>query len=151
MLNSLLKKNQIKEILLIEDSQSDVDLLVETFSQLENKNSLNVVMDGEAAVCYLEGKDRYQDRKIPDLIILDYNLPNLDGIEVLKFIKSHQELKVIPVIMMTTSDSIDDIKKAYENHVNCFFSKPKNLKEFIELSSLIDKLWLQTAKLPRNG
>lgn len=136
---------------MIEDSQSDIDLLVETFSQLENKNNLNVVMDGEEAIYYLEGEGKYKERKIPDLIILDYNLPNLDGIEVLKFIKTHKHLKSIPVIMMTTSDSMEDIERAYENHANCFFSKPKTLKEFMDLSKLIDKYWLQTAKLPRSS
>ncbi len=150
MSNSL-RKNKIKKILLIEDSQSDVDLLVETFNQLENRNNLNVVMDGEEAICYLEGRGKYKERKIPDLIILDYNLPNLDGIEVLKFTKSHKELKVIPIIMMTTSDSMEDIDRAYENHVNCFLSKPKTLKEFMDLSNLIDKFWLQTVKLPHSS
>ncbi len=140
--------NKLINILIVDDSQSDVDLLIETFNHLEMKSKLSIAGDGEQALRYLEKQGEYTGADTPDLIILDYNLPNINGMEVLKFIKTHERLKVIPVIMLTTSDAEEDIKNAYDNHVNCFCSKPKNLKNYIHLINLLDQFWLHLVKLP---
>ena len=136
------------EILLVEDSPGDVRLTEEAMIDSRVKNKLNVVMDGEEAMRYLKREGEYSDANIPDLILLDLNLPRKDGREVLKEIKQDPELKRIPVVILTTSRSEQDILKTYESHANCYISKPVDLEEFLRVVRSINDFWLSIVKLP---
>ena len=136
------------EILLVEDSPGDVRLTEEAMIDSRVKNKLNVVMDGEEAMRYLKRDGEYSDVNLPDLILLDLNLPRKDGREVLKEIKQDPELKKIPVVILTTSRSEQDIIKTYESHANCYISKPVDLEEFLRVVRSINDFWLSIVKLP---
>ena len=136
------------EILLVEDSPGDVRLTEEAMIDSRVKNKLNVVMDGEEAMRYLKREGEYSEANTPDLILLDLNLPRKDGREVLKEIKQDPELKRIPVVILTTSRSEQDILKTYESHANCYISKPVDLEEFLRVVRSINDFWLSIVKLP---
>lgn len=138
------------KILLVEDNLADTVLIQE--SLLESKLNLNIdtVIDGEKAMEYLY-KDLENDRqRLPDLIILDLNMPRKDGREVLKEIKEHQELCVIPVVIMTTSENEEDVKFAYRHHANSYISKPVDMEQFTKIVSSINDFWLTIVKLPNS-
>lgn len=136
------------EILLVEDSPGDIRLTQEALVDSMAKNKLNVVMDGEEAMRYLKREDEFSEVNVPDLILLDLNLPRKDGREVLDEIKQDPELKTIPVIILTTSRSEQDIIKTYESHANCYISKPVDLEEFLQVVRSINDFWLSIAQLP---
>lgn len=136
------------EILLVEDNEGDILLIREAFEEAKLATILSVVKDGEKAIHYLEKKENYKDVKTPDLIILDINLPRINGHEVLEFIKSNDDLKTIPVIMLTTSSSEKDIIKSYEKHANCFITKPVEVNDFLEAVLDIEHFWISVVKLP---
>jgi len=132
-------------ILLVEDNEGDIVLAREALKEARIKNRITVITDGEKALEYLFCNDN--NRK-PDLILLDINLPKVNGLEVLAKIKADEALKIIPVVMLTTSTSEQDVLDAYRNYVNCYINKPIDLEEFIVVIRNIENFWLNTVKLP---
>lgn len=139
---------KIIEILLIEDNPGDVRLTLEVMKEGKVLNNINVVTDGIEALKYLYMEDPYSNMPKPDLILLDLNLPGKDGREVLAEIKNDDNLKCIPVIILTTSQAEQDILMTYELHGNCFITKPVQLDEFLKVIRLIEDFWLTVVKLP---
>lgn len=136
------------EILMVEDNPADVRLTREAFKDAKVLNNLNVVGDGEEAMTYLRKEGRYSGSPRPDLILLDLNLPKKDGREVLEEIKKDEDLKRIPIVVLTTSDNEKDILKAYNLHVNAYVTKPVVLDQFIRIVEAIEDFWLSVVKLP---
>lgn len=137
------------DILLVEDNPGDVRLTEEALKQGKVLNRLHVVYDGVEAMEFLHKKGRYKDAPRPDLILLDLNLPRKDGREVLKEIKLDESLKVIPVVILTTSKSEEDVAKAYALHANCFITKPVDLFRFFEVIKSVEEFWFTVVKLPK--
>jgi two-component system, chemotaxis family, response regulator Rcp1 len=136
------------EILLVEDNPGDARLTLEAFKGAKVQNHLTVVNDGVEALAYLRQQGRYADSVAPDLILLDLNLPKKDGREVLAEIKCDEHLRQIPVVILTTSASRDDIARAYSAHANCYITKPVDLEEFLSAVRTIEDFWLTLVKLP---
>lgn len=136
------------QILLVEDSVADVRLTQEALRDARIANDLHVVGDGEQAMHFLRQFDEYVDAPRPDLVLLDLNLPRKDGREVLAEMKELQELRRIPVIVLTTSRAETDVIKAYDLHVNAYVPKPIDLQEFITVVRGIEDFWLSIVKLP---
>jgi CheY-like chemotaxis protein len=136
------------EILLVEDSTSDADLLIETLSEAKTPSSIHVVQNGVDAIAFLRKQGKYSQAPRPDLILLDLNLPRKDGREVLAEVKTDPDLGKIPVVVLTTSAADEDILKAYELHANCYITKPVGLEEFIQVVQAIELFWLTTVKFP---
>jgi two-component system, chemotaxis family, response regulator Rcp1 len=132
-------------ILLVEDNEGDIVLAREALEEARIKNRITVITDGQKALEYLFCNDN--NRK-PDLILLDMNLPKVNGLEVLAKLKADEALKIIPVVMLTTSTSEQDVLDAYRNYVNCYINKPIDLEEFIVVIKNIESFWLNTVKLP---
>jgi CheY-like chemotaxis protein len=136
------------EVLLVEDSPGDVRLTQEAFHEANRTIRLHVAVDGVEAMCFLRREGHNSDAPRPDLILLDLNLPKMDGREVLALIKEDPSLKLIPTVILTTSDSEADIVKSYELQANCYLSKPVQLEEFEALVKSINDFWLTKVKLP---
>lgn len=136
------------DILLVEDSPTDVILTQEALEEGKILNRLHVVMDGAAAISFLKREGPYADSPRPDLILLDLNLPKKSGQEVLEVIKNDEDLKTIPVVVLTTSHAEEDILKSYKLHANCYLTKPVDLDEFIGVVRSIESFWLSLVKLP---
>ncbi len=136
------------DILLVEDSPSDADLTVEALSDGKVLNNLHWVEDGVEALAFLRRQGKYNNAPRPDLILLDLNLPKKDGREVLAEIKTDPRLKLIPVVILTTSAAERDILKTYELNGNCYVTKPIDLEQFISVVKLIEVFWLALVKLP---
>ena len=139
------------EVLLVEDNPGDVELTLEAFNDAKIINHLRVVEDGEEAMAYLRREGRYTDASAPDLVLLDLNLPKKDGREVLQEIKNDENLKRIPVVVLTTSTAEQDILRTYNLHANCYINKPVNFDEFLTIVRAIENFWLTIVKLPQNG
>ncbi|WP_340106218.1 response regulator [Rhodohalobacter sp. 8-1] len=137
-------------ILLVEDNAGDVMLIKEAFKEARVMNDINTVQDGEKAIMFLDKKSPYEDVFTPDLILLDVNLPRINGLEVLSHIKESDALKKIPVIMLTTSSDEKDILESYKNYANCYITKPVDADNFMNTISRIDQFWIQIVKLPPN-
>lgn len=135
-------------ILLVEDNPADVRLTQEAFKYNKVLNELHVVEDGVEAMQFLKKEDSYEAAPTPDIILLDLNLPLKSGKEVLEEIKVDETLKLIPVVILTTSEAEVDVIHAYSNHVNCYIAKPVNLDKFIEVIKKIEGFWLSIVKLP---
>lgn len=144
----MMEKIEPIKILLIEDSEGDVRLVQEALKEGRLHNRLFVVRDGVEGMDFLLKRGKYQDTVRPDLILLDLNMPKKDGREVLGEIKLHEDLKRIPVVILTTSSSEADILKTYNLHANCYIVKPLNLDEFIRVVRSIESFWLSIVKLP---
>ena len=138
------------EILLIEDSPSDADLAIEVIEQGKILNNLHFVEDGVEAIKFLRRKEPYLSVPRPDLILLDLHLPKKSGIEVLEEIKTDPTLKLIPVVILSTSAAPEDIFKSYSLHANCYITKPVDLVQFTKVVRLIEEFWLAVVKLPLN-
>jgi len=136
------------EILLVEDSPGDVRLTEEALRDAEVPNNLHIARDGEEAMRFLRRAEGHENVPRPDLILLDLNMPRMDGREVLAEIKKDPELRRIPVIILTTSQSEDDIAEAYSLSANCYVAKPVDLDEFLDVVRAIDDFWLTLVKLP---
>jgi chemotaxis family two-component system response regulator Rcp1 len=136
-------------ILLVEDNPGDVRLTVEALRGAKVANELHVVGDGEEAIKFLRQEGRYADEPRPDMILLDLNLPRLDGHDVLAAIKTDPDLAKIPIIVLTSSSAERDIQKAYELHANCYVSKPVDFTEFIRAVRSLEGFWLKIVRLPR--
>ena len=139
------------EIFLVEDNPGDVRLTMEAFKEGKVHNSLSVVEDGLEAMAYLRREGKYADAPRPDLILLDLNLPRMDGRTVLAQIKEDPNTKSIPVIILTTSKAEEDIVRTYNLHANCFITKPVDLDQFIKVVRCIEDFWLTIVKLPPDG
>ncbi len=139
------------EILLVEDNPADVRLTREAFKDGRVRNNLHVVEDGVEAVAFLRRQGRYASAVRPDLILLDLNLPKMDGREVLAGIKADPDLRRIPVIVLSVSQAEQDILKSYNLNANCYISKPVDLDEFIRVVRAIEGFWLTIVKLPPDG
>ena len=137
------------QILLVEDNPGDVRLMWEVLLGVNNSIHLIVVPDGVEAMAFLNREGGYMRAPRPDLILLDLNLPKMDGREVLARMKLDTNLKSIPVIVLTTSDVESDIVKSYQGHTNCYICKPGRADEFEALVRMINRFWLSAVKLPR--
>lgn len=135
-------------ILLVEDNKGDIVLTTEALEEGKIANTLSVVRDGWEAIQYLEQKEGYGEATPPDLVLLDINLPKVNGHEVLKHIKTSEQLKHIPVIILTTSSDQVDINKSYQNHTNCYITKPMDVNNFMKVISSIEDFWISIVQLP---
>ena len=137
------------EVLLVEDSPADVALTMEALQEGKFLNHLTVVHDGVEAMELLRRQGPFADAPRPDLILLDLNLPRKDGREVLAEIKADDHLRPIPVVVLTTSQTEEDILKAYDLNANCYVTKPMGLDQFLKVVRSIEEFWLSIVKLPR--
>ena len=136
------------EVLLVEDSPGDVRLTQEAFRDAKTSINLHVATDGVAAMAFLRREGDHSQAPRPDFILLDLNLPKMDGREVLAHIKEDDELKTIPTIILTTSEAEADILKSYQLQANCYINKPVQLEAFDAIVKSVNSFWLTTAKLP---
>lgn len=136
------------EILLVEDNPGDVRLTEEALKEGKVLANLRVAKDGVEALAMLRRQTPYEQFRLPDLVLLDLNLPKKDGRQVLQEIKTDEELKAIPVVVLTTSSAEKDVAQAYKLHANCYISKPVDLEQFIQVVRAIDTFWLTLVKLP---
>ena len=136
------------EILLVEDSPGDVTLTIEALRDAKVANNLHVARDGEEALRFLRQEGEFADKPRPDLILLDLNMPRKDGREVLADLKIDPDLKRIPVVVLTTSQSEDDVAAVYNLSANCYVAKPVDLDQFLGVVRAIDDFWLSLVKLP---
>ncbi len=136
------------EILLVEDSATDVMLAEEALEEAKMRNNLHVVKDGVEALAFLRKEGKYADVPRPDLMLLDLNMPRKDGREVLAEVKADDELKQIPVVVLTTSQAQEDVLKAYGLHANCYISKPVDFEQFANVVRAIDQFWFTVVTLP---
>ena len=136
------------DILIVDDSRADVRLVQEIFKKGKMIVNLYAVLDGMEAMEYLRKEGKYKNVRLPDLILLDLNMPRKDGREVLEDLKSDNELKSIPVIVMTISKSEEDILRSYKLHANAYIVKPIELNQFTNVVSSIENFWFTIVKLP---
>ena len=139
------------EILLVEDNPGDVRLTIEGLNEAKVRNNLNVARDGVEALEFLRRQGQFAEAVRPDLILLDLNLPRIDGREVLAEVKSDPDLKTIPVVVLTTSSAEQDILRSYELQANCYITKPVDLEQFIKVVRSIEDFWLTIVTLPNKS
>ena len=142
------RKGMATEVLLVEDSPGDVRLTQEAFREANQSIHLHVACDGVDAMAFLRREGAHQRAPRPDIILLDLNLPKMDGREVLVHIKDDETLKTIPIVILTTSEAEADIVKSYQLQANCYLSKPVQLEAFERLVKGINDFWLREVKLP---
>jgi CheY-like chemotaxis protein len=135
-------------ILLDEDNPADVRLTQEALKEGKVQNTLSVVPDGVETLAFLRREGEHAEASRPDLLLLDLNMPRMDGREVLEEIKADPELRRMPVVVLTTSRSEEDILRAYDNYCNCYIQKPVDLDKFLEVVQAIEDFWLSIVKLP---
>ena len=136
------------EILLVEDNPADVQLTIEALKDAKLNNHLSVAEDGVEATAFLRREGKYANAPRPDLILLDLNMPRKNGREVLKDIKSDENLKTIPVVILTTSEAEQDIIKSYRLNANCYVTKPVDFFQFMKVVKAIEDFWMCIVKLP---
>lgn len=136
------------EILVVEDSPSDASLTIQTLSQSRVATRLTWLEDGETAIAYLQQQGEHVHASRPDLILLDLNLPGMDGRDVLAMVKTDPIFRRIPVVVFTTSSDEQDILYSYNLHANCYITKPFNVNQFLDVLHQIDDFWLAVAHLP---
>jgi chemotaxis family two-component system response regulator Rcp1 len=147
-MKSIAAGGQAREVLLVEDSIGDVRLTREAFRELDSHIRLHVASDGVEAMAFLRREGSYLHAPRPELILLDLNLPKMDGREVLARIKKDDSLKTIPTIVLTTSDLDSDIESSYQLQVNCYIQKPEEWDQFSSLVKNVVGFWLTKVKLP---
>jgi CheY-like chemotaxis protein len=136
------------EVLLVEDDPGDVLMTREAFEDNKVRNTLHVVSDGVEALAFLRREGSYTDAPRPDLILLDLNLPRKDGREVLEEIKADEDLRRIPVVVLTTSEAEEDVLRSYHLHANAYVTKPVDFEQFINVVRHIDEFFVSVVKLP---
>lgn len=136
------------DILLVEDNLADADLMIDALEECCVQNTVHLTRDGFEALDFLYRRGEFPQVPRPDLIMLDLNLPKKDGREVLAEVKSDPHLRRIPIIIITTSQSQEDVEKTYDLHANCFLMKPRDLSELIDLVRRIEQFWFDVVKLP---
>lgn len=139
----------LRSILLVEDSPGDVRLTQEAFAAANQDVQIHVANDGVDAMCFLRGNGTDVAATRPDLILLDLNMPRMDGREVLTLVKSDHDLKTIPTVILTTSTAVGDITMSYQLQANCYLAKPVHLADFEVLVRSINDFWMMRARLPR--
>jgi DNA-binding response OmpR family regulator len=137
--------------MLVEDNPGDAELILDFLEQCKVKNGVQWLQDGEAAMEFLHREGEYADKAMPDLILLDLNLPKKDGREVLAEIKGDPKLKHIPVVILTSSKSEEDIVRSYRLQANCYITKPVDIEQFVSVVRAIDDLWLTVVRLPTSN
>jgi len=137
------------DVLLVEDDPGDVLMTREAFADNKVTNRLSVVSDGVSALEYLRKEGEYADATTPDLILLDLNLPRMDGREVLMALKGDESLRSIPVVVLTTSEAEEDVVRSYSLHANAYVTKPVDFDRFIEVVRQIDDFFVTVVRLPR--
>ncbi|MCP5146340.1 MAG: response regulator [Gammaproteobacteria bacterium] len=135
-------------VLLVEDSPSDQELTKEAFESAKVLNEFHIVENGEDALDYIFQRGRFNEASRPDIVLLDLNLPGIDGREVLSQIKGDQDRKMIPVIILTTSDDEHDILRSYGLHANCYITKPVDFRKFADAIKVLEDFWMVLVKLP---
>ena len=140
--------SRIVTILLVEDNPGDVRLTIEALKEGKLRNQIIAVHDGVEALAFLRRDGAYAGARLPDLILLDLNLPKKDGREVLAEIKADSQWKLIPVVVLTTSKADEDVLRSYSLHANCYIAKPVDLEQFIKVIRAIENFWLEIVKLP---
>ena len=143
--------NELSVILLVEDLENDVTIIRKSFQRANLHNPVHVVRDGEEAIAYLLGEGKYSNRDehpLPDLILLDLKMPKIDGFEVLEWIRAQPNLRSIPVLVLTSSDQMRDVNRAYELGANSFLVKPLDFENFVATSDLLQRYWLKTVQTP---
>jgi CheY-like chemotaxis protein len=136
------------QILLVEDNPGDVRLTREAFKEGKLWNDMHVVEDGEAAMAFVRRQEPYASAHRPDIILLDLNLPKMDGREVLGLLKADPDLKRIPVVILTTSQSEEDVLRSYNLNANCYITKPVDFDQFLRVVRAIESFWLTVVTLP---
>jgi chemotaxis family two-component system response regulator Rcp1 len=136
------------EILIVEDNPGDARLAREGLNECKIRNNLHVVDDGVKALAFLRRQGEYARTPRPDLILLDLNLPKKDGREVLREIKEDESLRLIPIVVLTTSKAEEDIVRSYSLHANCYVTKPLGLQQFVQVVQSIEDFWFSIVKLP---
>lgn len=136
------------EILLVEDNPGDVRLMREAFEEVALDVRLHVVTNGEAALSFLDRRDEYDDAPRPEMVLLDLNLPKVDGLDVLETIKADEELRSIPVIVLTGSTAEEDVAESYDRHTNAYLTKPVDPDEFVSLVRTFGDFWIDQVQFP---
>lgn len=136
------------KILLIEDNEGDIVLTKEAFEDSKLVNTIEVIKDGREAIRFFETLGDTAEK--PNLVLLDVNLPKVNGHEILRFIKNHEKHSSIPVIMLTTSSAESDIIQSYKNHVNCYITKPIDISDFIKAMAKVEDFWINIVSVPVN-
>ncbi len=136
------------EILLVEDSPGDVTLTIEALRDAKVANNLHIARDGEEALRFLRREGDFAEAPRPDLLLLDLNMPKMGGREVLAAMRADERFKKIPVVVLTTSQSEDDVAAVYDLAANCYVAKPVDLDQFLDVVRAIDDFWLSLVKLP---
>ena len=148
----LINRSKPVELLLVEDNAEDAELTIETLrgGSIRGLRGLRVhhVEDGEQAMAFLGREGRYADAPLPDLILLDLEMPRMNGLEVLAAVKEHPDWRRIPVVMMTSSSKEEHVLTAYGKHANCYVTKPVDLDEFVDAVRSIEEFWLSLVRLP---
>ena len=139
---------EVIHILLVEDNDGDILLTKEALEYAKIHIKLSVAKDGNEAIEFVNKQGKHAEAEIPDLILLDINLPKKNGHEVLQYIKGDELLKHIPIIMLTTSSSERDINSTYNNYANCYITKPVEIDEFLSVIATIENFWISVVKLP---
>jgi CheY-like chemotaxis protein len=142
-------ERQVVDVLLVEDDDGDVLMTREAFEHYKIRNTLHVVSDGEQAIQFVRQAGDYADAPKPGLIMLDLNLPRRGGLEVLNELKSDPELRLIPVVILTTSQAEEDIVRSYSLHANAYVTKPVDFDRFMDVIRQIDNFFITVVKLPR--
>jgi len=137
------------DILAVDDSPGDLRLMREALKEAKIRNRLHTAAHGEEALAFLRREAGHESAPTPDLILLDLNMPRLSGREVLAAIKADELLRHIPVVVLTTSDAEADVVESYRLQVNCYITKPVDLKQFLEVVRSIEQFWLQVVTLPK--
>ena len=135
-------------ILLVEDDPADVELTVETLEHSKISIHLDVVNNGEEALAFLRKEGEFAEAGRPDLLLLDLNMPRMDGRQVLRHVKSDDRLKTIPVVVLTTSSAEEDVARSYFEGANCYITKPVGLDEFAKVVRTIEDFWFTVVRLP---
>jgi len=139
---------RIIKVLLVEDNRADARLITEVFKDEKIMVDLDIVRDGEEAMSFLHREGEYENAPCPDLIILDLNLPRKDGREVLSELKGDARLNSIPVVILTTSQSEEDILRSYKLQASCYVTKPIDLDQFTKIIKSLDEFWFSAVRFP---
>ena len=139
------------DVLLVEDNPGDVRLTEEALKEGKVRNNLHIAWDGIEALAFLRKEKPYEDAPTPDLVLLDLNLPKLNGQEVLQEMKGDPELKRIPVVVLTTSRDEQDVLKSYDLNANCYVNKPVDLDQFMNIIKTLEDFWLTVVRLPKDA
>ncbi|GEL47681.1 two-component system response regulator [Cellulomonas hominis] len=143
------RTGKVIDVLLVEDDPGDVLMTREAFEDNKVANRLAVVSDGVSALAYLRKEGEHADARTPDLVLLDLNLPRMDGREVLEAMKNDDALRSIPVVVLTTSEAEEDVVRSYSLHANAYVTKPVDFERFIEVVRQIDEFFVEVVRLPQ--